>query len=139
MTSAHPRPDGGANCVGFRPTRTGVRVKATGLESYAATVECWRAIAAQAPERRMATVLLVDEMRGHPLRADEWQALVGGMRGLGLEDVRIAHVKPFGLQGVAYCEIFAREAGFDARVFDNETKAGLWLRYGSHPDRHDQG
>jgi hypothetical protein len=101
-------------------------------------MECWRAIAAQVRERRVGTVLLIDETRGHPLRADEWQALVGGMRNLGLEDVRIAHVKPFGLQGVEYCEIFAREAGFDARVFDNETTAELWLRYGSNPERHGQ-
>lgn len=138
MTSPQAQPDGSANAVSFRPTRTGVRVKATGLGSYAATLECWRAIALQVRERRVATVLLIDETRGQPLRADEWQSLVEGMRGLGLEDVRIAHVKPFGLQGVEYCEIFAREAGFDARVFDNETTAELWLRYGSHPERHDQ-
>lgn len=137
MTSARAQPDGATNAVSFRPTRTGVRVKATGPGSYSATVECWRAIALQVRERRATTVLLIDETRGPPLRADEWQALVDGMRGLGLEDVRIAHVKPFGLQGVEYCEIFAREAGFDARVFDNETTAELWLRYGSQASRHD--
>jgi hypothetical protein len=48
----------------------------------------------------------------------------------GLEQMRIAHVKPHGLHRIEYCEIFAREAGFDARVFDDEHAAELWLRYG---------
>jgi hypothetical protein len=74
---------------------------------------------------------------GPPLSADEWQTLVAGMRGQGLEAVRIAHVKPFGLQGVEYCEIFAHEAGFDARVFESEATAELWLRYGSQAGSHE--
>jgi hypothetical protein len=136
MSSPNAQPDDSGNTVSFRPTRTGVRVKATGPGSYAAAVECWRAIAVQVRERQSLTVLLIDETHGQPLRADEWQSLVDGMRGIGLEAVRIAHVRPFGLQGVEYCEIFAREAGFDARVFDNEATAELWLRYGSQAGRH---
>lgn len=119
------------NGMSFRPTRTGFRAKATGPGTYAATVACWQAIVVQVRERHPSTVLLIDEMRGPPLRADEWHDLVDAMRGQGLENVRIAHVKPFGLQGIEYCEIFAREAGFHARVFDNEATAELWLRYGS--------
>ena len=42
-----------------------------------------------------------------------------------------------GLQGIEYCEIFAREAGFHARVFDNEATAELWLRYGSQAEHGD--
>jgi len=44
--------------------------------------------------------------------------------------VRIAHVKPQGLQRVEYCELFAREAGLTARVFTEESVADLWLRHG---------
>jgi hypothetical protein len=56
------------------------------------------------------------------------------MRGLGLETVRIAHVKPHGLQLIEHCEIYANEAGFDSRVFTDESQADLWLRYGEpHP------
>ena len=58
-------------------------------------------------------------------------ALVEGLMACGLEAVRIAHVKPLGLQSVEHCEIHAREVGLEARVFDNETNARLWLRYGS--------
>ena len=125
------------NGVTFRPTRTGLRATATGPGTYAATVACWQAIVVEVRERQPSTVLLIDEMRGPPLRADEWHGLVDAMRGQGLENVRIAHVKPFGLQGIEYCEIFAREAGFHARVFDNESTAELWLRYGSQAEHGD--
>ena len=54
------------------------------------------------------------------------------MVGKGLESVRIAHVKPHGLQRIDHCELFAREAGLEARVFTDETEADLWLRYGEH-------
>jgi len=123
--------------MSFRSTRTGLRAEATGAATYDATVACWQAIVLQVKERRPATVLLVDEMRGPSLRADEWRTLVDAMCGQGLENVRIAHVKPFGLQGIEYCEIFAREAGFHARAFDNEATAELWLRYGSQVEHGD--
>jgi hypothetical protein len=132
-----PTPDAeadGGDGVTFSPTRTGLRANASGPGTYAATVALWEAIVAQVRDRRPATVLLIDGMRGPPLRADEWHGLVDAMRGKGLENVRIAHVKPLGLQGIEYCEIFAREAGFHARVFDNEATAERWLRYGSQPE-----
>jgi hypothetical protein len=125
------------NGMRFRPTRTGLRATATGPGTYAATVACWQAIVVQVRERHPKTVLLIDEMGGPPLRADEWNGLVDAMRGQGLENVRIAHVKPMGLQGIEYCEIFAREAGFHARVFDNEATAELWLRYGNQAEHDD--
>jgi hypothetical protein len=134
MNHARPRDATGDNAVTFRPTRTGLRAKATGPGTFEAIIECWRMIAAETRTRHPRTVLLIDEMHGPPLRPDEWETLVDMMRNQGLEGVRIAHVKPFGLQGVEYCEIFAREAGFDARVFADETTAGLWLRYGSQAD-----
>ena len=123
--------------ISFRSTRNGLRAKATGPATYDATVACWQAIVLEVKERRPATVLLIDEMRGPSLRAEQWHTLVDAMRGQGLENVRIAHVKPFGLQGIEYCEIFAREAGFHARAFDNEATAELWLRYGSQVEDGD--
>jgi hypothetical protein len=131
MKHARPRDATGVNAVTVRPTRTGLRAKATGAGTFDAMVECWRTIAAEARSRHPRTVLLIDEMQGPPLRPDEWKTLVDLMRNQGLESVRIAHVKPYGLQGIEYCEIFAHEAGFDARVFSDETTAELWLRYGS--------
>ena len=119
------------NRVSFRAIPAGLRAHAEGIGSFAATVACWRAILVEIRKRRPTAVLLVDEMRGSALTAAEWQTLVQAMSGQGLEGVRIAHVKPYGLQNTEYCEIYAREAGFDARVFDNEATADLWVRYGS--------
>lgn len=137
MSDAYARPGNDPQGLTFRPTRTGLRAKATGPGTFAATVDCWRAIAREVRERHPTTLLLIDETTGPALSAADWHALVVTMSGQGLEAVRIAHVKPFGLQGSEYCEIFAREAGFDARVFSNEATAELWLRYGSQAGMHD--
>ena len=53
-----------------------------------------------------------------------------GSQDEGLQRLRIAHVKPAGLQAIEYCEIFAREAGIEAKVFEHEALAEIWLRYG---------
>ena len=44
--------------------------------------------------------------------------------------MRIAHVRPAGMAQLEYCEICAREAGIDARAFDDLAAAERWLRYG---------
>ena len=64
------------------------------------------------------------------LAIPEWRALVEKMKGRGLEGLRIAHVKPNGMDHLEYCEIFAREAGIDARAFSDAGVADRWLRYG---------
>jgi len=117
--------------VSFRRIPGGLRAHVTGTGTFANTVSSWRTVLVEVRERKPATLLLVDELRGPPLSAGEWHDLVEALRGQGLENVRIAHVKPRGLQSIEYCEIYAREAEFEARVFDNETTAGLWLRYGA--------
>src|SRR3546814_12481553 len=76
------------------------------------------------------SVLLVDELDGRGLTGEEWESLVQATKGQGLERVRIAHVKPLGLDTMEYCEIYAREVGLDARVFEDEDSARLWLRDG---------
>ena len=108
-----------------------LRAMVDGPGTYANTLRYWQAIAAELRQRKPRTLLLIDTTSGEPLSAEEWQKLVEGMTGAGLEGVRIAHVKPFGLQRIEYCELFAREAGLDARVFTNEAEAMIWLRYGS--------
>lgn len=94
------------------------------------TVAYWRAILAEVQHEVPESLLLIDELVGESLTEAEWLNLVQRMKGLGLESVRIAHVKPHGLQQIEYCEIFARDAGFTAHVFDDEHAAELWLRYG---------
>ena len=70
---------------------------------------------------------MYDGLRGNELSSREWKELVDAMEG-----VRIAHVKPYGLDHVEYGEIYAREAGLDARTFSDEGVAERWLRYGTN-------
>ena len=117
--------------IAFQPLGAdGLRAHVEGTASLDATVAYWRAILAQIAQRQSKHLLLIDELRGEPLDARDWQRLVQAMSGKGLEEVRIAHVKPHGLERIEYCEIYANEAGLHARVFDDERAASLWLRYG---------
>lgn len=116
----------------IRSSRRGpqLRVHVIGESTLANTIAYWQAILAEVEKEPAAQLLLIDELLGEPLTESEWLSLVRNMSNHGLEQVRIAHVKPHGLQRIEYCEIFARDAGFDARVFDDERAAELWLRYG---------
>jgi hypothetical protein len=112
------------------PHALGLRVVVHGESTYENTVGYWRALLPEVQKRHPKCLLLIDELRGSPLTVVQWQALVESMKGSGLEAVRIAHVKPLGLQLIEHCEIYAREAGFDSRVFAEEAQAELWLRHG---------
>jgi hypothetical protein len=116
----------------FSSSRRGtqLRVHVIGESTLENTIAYWRAIGAELEKESAEYLLLIDELVGEPLTESEWLSLVRNMANHGLERVRIAHVKPHGLQRIEYCEIFARDAGFAARVFDNEHAAELWLRYG---------
>ncbi len=123
--------DGSAHYrIEFESSGTLLRARVCGTSSFAATIAYWREVADEVRARKPAALLLVDELQGPPLTAEEWQSLVDATRQQGLEAVRIAHVKPLGLQSAEHCEIHAREVGLEARVVDNETNARLWLRYG---------
>ncbi|MBJ6979965.1 hypothetical protein [Luteimonas sp. MC1895] len=111
-----------------------LRVVVRGVASVDATRAYWSAIVAEAARDRPDYLLLVDELRGPALGAEDWRALVDRLVGTGLEAVRIAHVKPNGLDAVEHCELSARQHGFEARVFVDERAARLWLRYGERPD-----
>jgi hypothetical protein len=118
--------------IAFSPSGASLHAVVHGAANYANTLAYWRRIAQALRERGTKSLLLVDETTGAPLSADEWKTLVEDMRGEGLEQVRIAHVKPTGLQQIEHCELHAREAGLNARVFTNVMEASVWLRYGEH-------
>jgi len=110
--------------------RVGLRVEVTGPGTFENTVSYWTAVNNAVQEQHPQALLLIDRTSGPPLGAAEWKALVETMTGSGLERLRIAHVKPRGLEQIEYCELYAREAGFTARVFTDEGEAAIWLRYG---------
>jgi hypothetical protein len=108
----------------------GLRIEVSGAGSFANTLAYWKTIVAAVNEQHPRGLLLIDRTTGDPLTAEQWKSLVEAMAGQGLENVRIAHVKPLGLQRIEYCELYAREAGIQARVFTEEPQADIWLRYG---------
>ena len=110
-----------------------LRVHVQGAASVEATRAYWRAIVEESARDQPRYLLLVDELVGEPLGATDWCAVVDMLSGTGLEGVRIAHVKPYGLDAVEHCEIAARQHGFEARVFVDERAARLWLHYGERP------
>jgi hypothetical protein len=114
----------------FSPHPVGLKARVEGEGSLENTVAYWQAIVAELAARPTAALLLIDETRGEPLPEHDWQQLVEAMKGKGLDRLRIAHVKPQGLQSVEYCELFALEAGMRARVFSDEDEAVMWLRHG---------
>ena len=116
--------------IRFARRQRTLRVQVTGLCTLENTVAYWKAIVDESQRVRPGAILLVDELQGEPLAETDWKRLVEAMAGHGLESVKIAHVKPAGLQKIEHCELYAREAGFHARVFDDERMADLWLRYG---------
>ena len=116
--------------IAFARHHTQLHVQVDGESTLENTLAYWRAIVEEVRLHPAASILLVDRLQGEPLVEREWLSLVEHVAGSGLERVRIAHVKPQGLQRIEYCEIFARDAGFQARVFDDEHVADLWLRYG---------
>ena len=123
------RPAPSALDITLEPHPAGLRVHVSGDNTLANTIAYWTRILREV-RSRPRPVLLVDELRGPPLSADDWHVLVGSMAGSALRDVRIAHVKPSGLDALEFCELHAKDAGFDARVFVDEAEASRWLRYG---------
>lgn len=116
--------------ISFSTHPAGLRARVRGEGTLENTVAYWSAIVAELAKRSVPGLLLVDEMRGDPLSEEQWRQLVDAMKGGPLDRVRIAHVKPNGLQKIEYCELFAIEAGMHARVFSNEADAVMWLRHG---------
>ena len=112
------------------PMEDGLRVSVRGTENLENTMHYWNQIAEAIRPGVAKYLLLVDELQGQPLTESQWLHLVVSMQGTGIEQLRIAHVKPLGLQQVEYCEIFARDAGIEAKVFEDEILADIWLRYG---------
>ncbi|MGH8030467.1 MAG: hypothetical protein ACREO3_11095 [Arenimonas sp.] len=113
-----------------------LRVRVTGVNgSLATTVACWMVIAEAVRERRPTHLLIKDEMSGEPPPPAEIEQFIHAMAGQGFEGVRVAYVEADGEQvpQVEMGEIYAREHGFDARVFGNENDAEMWLRYGEKP------
>ena len=108
----------------------GLFATGTGERTLANTIDYWQRIVEEVGRKRPKWLYVCDRLTGDELAIAQWRELVEQMKGRGLEGLRIAHVKPAGMDHLEYCEIFAREAGIDARAFSEAGVADRWLRYG---------
>jgi hypothetical protein len=125
--------------VEIRPIPDGLRVHVRGVENYRNTLAYWHEIARAVRADGARRLLLVDELRGTPLTEAEWLQLVLSMSDAGIGHLRIAHAKPLGLHDAVFCEVFARDAGIDARVFASEAAASAWLAEAQGKDDRGDG
>lgn len=110
-----------------------LRAHVTGVNgSLETTVAYWTALAGEVLRDTPKALLVIDDMEGDPPPPEQIAQFVQAMVGMGFESVRVAYVEAHAHQiaEVEYGEILAREQGFDARVFGNETAARVWLRHG---------
>ena len=110
-----------------------LRAHVTGINgTLETTVACWMALASELARNPSRALLVLDEMEGEPPPPEQLAEFVGAMVGMGFEGVRVAYVEAHAghIAEVEFGEILAREKGFDARVFGNETDARIWLRHG---------
>jgi hypothetical protein len=113
----------------------GMQVRVTGTRSLEGTIGYWTQIVEHVARDHPRCLLVIDELVGTELTPAQWHDLVETMSGKGLEQVRIAHAKVYGLDHVDYCELYANIAGFDARAFNSQGDAERWLRYGDADTR----
>ena len=96
------------------------------------TFDYWMRIAAEVRAIGASQLLVVDEMQGEVMTNDDLERFFTGIRGHGLEGVRIAYVegRPDQMQRIEFVEQMALERGYSIRVFGNERDAVFWLRHG---------
>ena len=119
--------------IDYRRQGSLLRAHVTGVNgTLATTVAYWMALAEEVRRDPPRALLVVDDMEGDPPPPEQIAEFVQAMVGQGFENVRVAYVEAHSQQipEVEFGEILAREQGFDARVFGNESGATVWLRHG---------
>lgn len=111
----------------------GLRAHVTGINgTLETTLAYWRRIAEEVRRVRPPGVLVVDDMDGEPPPPEQLLTFVLSMKGEGMEGVHIAYVERDAAQipQVELAGLMAYEHGFNARIFDREDAAVVWMRYG---------
>ena len=102
------------------------------IDDVDAIVDLFLRSAAELREARRSKLLVLDHSRGVVPPEAEMRKLIAALEGSDLVGERIAYVDMRGtaVGRIEVAEILGRERGFDARVFDNEQRARIWLEYG---------
>lgn len=112
---------------------SGLVAKVTGrIENIEALIAMFMRLAAELRRTGLRQLLVIDHTFGVVPPEDQLQQLVGSVGGQGFADVRVAYVDARGtaISRMEVGEIIGREHGYECRVFDNESRARIWLHYG---------
>lgn len=100
--------------------------------SLAVSREYWLRILQDVRAKGASQLLVLDGMQGEVMGDEDLRRLFDAIAGQGLEGVRVAYVEGRADQipHVERAELMARELGYDARVFNDQNDAMVWLRHG---------
>ncbi len=131
VPDAAPAPAGHA--LSFRLDRGCVRARLTGvLESLEQILLMFLELAAELRRTGAMRLMLVDESQRNVPDAAQFLQLVQSVEGAGFAGVRLAYVDMRGgaIVRLQTNELIAREQGYMLKVFESESLADVWLRYG---------
>ncbi len=112
---------------------SGLVANVTGrIDGLEALIAMFMRIAAELRRTGLRQVLVIDHSFGVVPSEDQLKRLVDSVGGQGFADVRVAYVDARGtaISRMEVGEIIGREHGYECRVFDNESRARIWLHYG---------
>lgn len=111
----------------------GLVAKVTGrIDGIDALIAMFMRMAAELRRTGVRRLLVIDHTFGVVPAEDQLQHLFDSVGGHGFADVRVAYVDARGtaISRMEVGEILGREHGYECRVFDNESRARIWLHYG---------
>jgi hypothetical protein len=102
------------------------------IETVDALIAMFLRISAEVRRTGVRQVLVIDHTFGVVPPEQQLRKLFAAMEGQGFGDVRVAYVDARGtaISRMEVGEIIGREHGYQCRVFDNESRARIWLHYG---------
>ncbi len=112
---------------------SGLVANVTGrIDGIEALIAMFTSIATELRRTGLRQVLVIDHSFGVVPPEDQLKRLVDSVGGQGFADVRVAYVDARGtaISRMEVGEIIGREHGYECRVFDNESRARIWLHYG---------
>ncbi len=112
---------------------SGLMANVTGrIDGIEALIAMFMSIATELRRTGLRQVLVIDHSFGVVPPEDQLKRLVDSVGGQGFADVRVAYVDARGtaISRMEVGEIVGREHGYECRVFDNESRARIWLHYG---------
>ncbi len=102
------------------------------IDAVEPLIEIFLRIGAEAKRTGLRQVLVLDHTQGVVPPETQLRRMFDAVEGRGLAQVRLAYVDARGtaISRMELGEILGRERGYDCRVFDNESRARIWLHYG---------